>query len=576
MPHARRDDIVRRTSAFVVSIGLMYGAVLATSLDKDVAPALGAERLPNAIAGRVSASPTLLFAFWLAVVAVAICLERWLRAGQRQGLLLQRIYVASSIATAILVAVPVFFAQQMALHRAINALLFPFPMDYGEGQILDQVSRLAHGLPIYFTSRGTQTPPYTIANYPPLYQLVQVPFAWVFGTAFWYGRLISVLSVLMSGVSIALIVHATTKDWAAGAIGGLTTLCMPPVYLWAPLVRVDQLALGLSLTGLYIAVRWPRRTAALSGAAACFVAAAYTKQSYVLTAPLAAVAWLWSQNERQRAVFMAALVGGTGVVIFTLVTLLTGGGFYFNIVTATARGDFSWPRVFATLIQIFRSLPLLVLGSGLFVLLGFCRKVRPVTWALVTAYLTGAVVGAVAIGKNGSNMNYLYELSAAFGLVTGAAVGWPTRAHRWATLILALIVASQIRSMVSWSLMNYSSLNGVFTQRAELAELAQLVRETEGPVLADETMGLIPLAGKTVLLQPFEFKQLYDAGIWNDEKTAEDIYGQRYAVILVRRSIGGWDNLAQRWTPRQRAALEASYEVSRSYNNNLVYRPRKQ
>src|SRR5215510_10357917 len=59
------------------------------------------------------------------------------------------------------------------------AITFPYPLDYGEGPLLDQAVRLARFENIY---RGDLTvPPYTLANYPPLFPLAQAPFVWAFG-----------------------------------------------------------------------------------------------------------------------------------------------------------------------------------------------------------------------------------------------------------------------------------------------------------------------------------------------------------------------------------------------------------
>ena len=55
------------------------------------------------------------------------------------------------------------------------ALAFPFPLDYGEGPMLDQTLRLAQFENIYRNSFAS--PPYTVSNYPPLFQLIQVPLA---------------------------------------------------------------------------------------------------------------------------------------------------------------------------------------------------------------------------------------------------------------------------------------------------------------------------------------------------------------------------------------------------------------
>ncbi len=105
------------------------------------------------------------------------------------------------------------------------ALAFPFPLDYGEGPILDQTLRLAQFENIYRDSFAS--PPYTVSNYPPLFQLIQVPLAWIVGPAFWYGRLISILSAVSAAGLIGLILHTLTGDRIAAAIGGLTLLAFP-------------------------------------------------------------------------------------------------------------------------------------------------------------------------------------------------------------------------------------------------------------------------------------------------------------------------------------------------------------
>ena len=75
-----------------------------------------------------------------------------------------------------------------------RAIAFPYPVDYGEGQLLYQVMRLSRFEGIYPPLSGQL--PHTIANYPPVYPLLQVPLAWLFGPALWYGRALSLLGAL--------------------------------------------------------------------------------------------------------------------------------------------------------------------------------------------------------------------------------------------------------------------------------------------------------------------------------------------------------------------------------------------
>src|SRR5215211_4290866 len=76
--------------------------------------------------------------------------------------------VALWVATAFLT-----LAQGLAvllfLRHGWQALSFPYPLNYGEGPLLDQSVRLAAFENIYRTNLSA--PPYVIANYPPLFML---------------------------------------------------------------------------------------------------------------------------------------------------------------------------------------------------------------------------------------------------------------------------------------------------------------------------------------------------------------------------------------------------------------------
>ena len=65
-------------------------------------------------------------------------------------------------------------AVLLFLRHGWQALAFPYPLNYGEGPLLDQSVRLAAFENIYRTNLSA--PPYVVANYPPLFMLAQVPF----------------------------------------------------------------------------------------------------------------------------------------------------------------------------------------------------------------------------------------------------------------------------------------------------------------------------------------------------------------------------------------------------------------
>src|SRR5260370_23446036 len=206
-----------------------------------------------------------------------------------------------------------------------RVIRFRYPMDYGEGPLLDQTMRLGRLESIYRVN--PTSPPYTMSNYPPVYPLALSPLGRVWGPAFWYGRLLSWLSTVAAGVLVGLILHAFTRDQAAALIGGLSLLAFPPVSYWSSLYRVDALALALSLGGVYVTARRPAGRLTVPVAALLLTSAIYTRQSYGLAAPLAACLWLGQAVSWRRGFALAGLTGGLGPPPLAGLRLATGSGF---------------------------------------------------------------------------------------------------------------------------------------------------------------------------------------------------------------------------------------------------------
>jgi 4-amino-4-deoxy-L-arabinose transferase-like glycosyltransferase len=170
------------------------------------------------------------------------------------------------------------------LINATLSILHPYPLDYGEAPLIDQAMRLAEGQNIYRSS--IETPPFTIANYPPLYVLSLIPFLNLFDSPFPMGRMISTIATLASAGFLALTTQRLFKNRLAAIITGVLFLSFPYVVEWSVRARIDSLALGFATGAIFVLVSWPKSTKALVGGGLLLVAAAYTRQSYALAAPL--------------------------------------------------------------------------------------------------------------------------------------------------------------------------------------------------------------------------------------------------------------------------------------------------
>ena len=513
-----------------------------------VALVLGYQRL--AVAGTLAGTPTVA--------------DRTEAPAEKEPAATRTRRVAPGVATAVLLLAQ-SWALMLFLRHGWDALAFPFPLNYGEGPLLDQAVRLANFEGIY--SSDLTKAPYTISNYPPFYLLVQAPFVWLFGPELWYGRLISLASVAATALFVALTLFTLTRDRISAVAAGLTFPAIPYVLRWSSLGRVDLLGLALSWAGLLVVVRWPGRRRAMVAAALLFVAAVLTRQTYVLAAPLTAFVWLLVQGQRRRALELAGLGCGLGLASFLALNVATDGGFFLNTVTANIN-DFRWERVSFNALGAGLACPLLLLGGLAFA----WRAPRDKVWWLVVPYLALSVPSALLVGKVGSDVNYLLELSAALCLATGALIAWQRERPRLRALLISLL-ALQVLALAQSSLVPSGLQDYVVDQEREVRQLSRIVAAADGPVLTDEHMGLLPLNGKRIRFQPFEMTQLSRDGSWNQDRAVETIRREEYAVVMMWEPPFARDIKRDRWTEEMLGAVEAHYEPTGRLADMVVYRP---
>jgi len=449
------------------------------------------------------------------------------------------------------------------------ALAFPFPLEYGEGPMLDQTLRLAHFENIYRNSFAS--PPYTVSNYPPLFQLIQVPLAWMIGPAFWYGRLISILSAVSAAGLIGLILNTLTGDRIASAIGGLTLLAFPYLLQGSILNRVDALALALSLGGLYTTVRWPSHRQGPWVAGLLFTAAAFTNPRYALAAPLTALVWLWHLEHRRQAFRLAAIVTGSCLGLFLSLNLITQGGYYLNTVLANST-SFSWYTVTGYWLNLYLYAGFLVIGCLIFI--GIERLGEAThSWPLVAPYCLGAAFMTLTAGMANASANDLFEVVAALCLAGGAFIAWAGESY-WLKALLVFVLAVQINLLIDWSHQDYlPAFKNKLADPRELEQLAEYVQKAEGPILADEYMGLIPLDGRRLYFQPFEYKQLQAANLWGEYPLVDSIKREEFSVVLLYEPPD-WNAIGTRWTKEVRDTIYAHYRLEDTLARTFVYRPK--
>ncbi len=261
---------------------------------------------------------------------------------------------------------------------ALNLISFPYDYDQGEGFELYDVVLFGQ---FQWPYADIETYPFYGSIYPPLYHVLLVPFYWIFGPAYWYGRLFSFVSTLITAYLIGYTVYREAFRYRADSarkvvlfialMSGLAYLGSNIVYHIGPLFR-QHISMMLFETAAIVVLAHvneidnpQRRRRVLLAGFALLLFAGYTKQLAAFTA-VAALVFLFIRNPRRAIVWGLgfALVGGG---IFAFLTLATDGHWWTQTITANVK-DFSFDQAIGLFWSFVRSHFWLLIPTGLVIL----------------------------------------------------------------------------------------------------------------------------------------------------------------------------------------------------------------
>jgi len=361
-------------------------------------------------------------------------------------------------------------------YRLLAAVLFPYPIEYGEGAVLYEAYHLSLGDP-YYLYKDNANPPYRAAIYTPLYYYTAALPAALSGIAsFAGGRAISGLAALLAGFLIyraARIQELRVKvgereqrirlSRSTALCAAVTPFATAPVYAWGALYKPDMLAVALSLSAIFVIFvyveRGDPRTAPLTlsgfnrqtakklglnasdiasadyqrylaytgratwaalGAGLLCGLAVFTKQS-ALAAPMAIFFFL-ILRERRLALYFAVAFAGLTTTLIIIFQPFSEGQFFTHIVAYNSQNyEVEW--LFTALNFLVGTHPVLLLFSLVYII-GEFRQVSftaqtvtlPGIWPM---YFLAALLVTFSVGKVGSNLNYYIEI-----LFVSALLSW--------------------------------------------------------------------------------------------------------------------------------------------------------
>ncbi len=447
---------------------------------------------------------------------------------------------------------------------------------YGESWLLDDARRIAAGELLY---PPVDRLPLMHTAYTPVYYVIVGELQHVLGDhGYTIGRIVSLLGAMLAAGALAWSIRRLTNRWILGTLAAAFFLTQNlTLVLWAPLHRVDTLALGFTLLGLALAT-----SGRVSASAVVLVVAVLTKQTF-LVAPVAICLALWPMWKHM---LRFAAIFGCGVLASVVVAQwLTGGWFLWHTVVGNSNeAEFdTFAQLIGGFLQ-FNGLPALAAVASL--VLPSSREER--LWRL---YFLGTLATLPTIAKIGASSNYWLEITAATAAMLALASHRLAQWHE-TRLIAPVIIAGSLLIAVPGYQANTreasDSLREALTPSPEYLTLVsdvsisplrvessfvRRVAAEPGEVLTDNP-GLAVAAGKPIIYEFQIFQLLHVEGHWSQTPILDAIHNRRFSLVALMHPLVG-PTQGTRWTPSIRDALLATYVPAGQQSGFWLYRPRQ-
>ena len=443
----------------------------------------------------------------------------------------------------------------------------PYQFDYEEGNILNTLLRISQHQTPYPDPRAF---PSVFNPYGPVaYYVLYIPVK-LFGLTFSGPRILIFCCVLLIGLLIGLVLWRLTHSAVIALAFATLYLFSPLVQEWSFLVRVDFLALVLSLVGLWLFLNHPKRRGL---AATAFAAALLVKYS-LLAAPAACIAYLLLGKKWKQAGLFALIITWDFAIITAIFAVLTNGAIVTHLFRSHA-DPFSWSVYFLRMSSLLAENRPLVALAGVYVLGDLLRRHLTVP----SLWLIFATIGAITAGKLGSGWNHFLEWPAALCLCAGLGLYTLMRVPARRSAFAASTVAA---AWLFWFALHPSPPVDYFGPVESCGAAYAWVKNDSGPNVLSINVGALVLGGKKVWVSnPFVLNQLVLHAGWSDEPLTRMIRERRFDQILTDVDYAGIpSNRAhgiELFSPAELQATNDHYDITRHFQCKdiaIVYEPK--
>ncbi len=492
------------------------------------------------------------------------------------------------------------FSSVVFLAYSANLMQFSFDYDQGEGFELYDSVLFSQGEWPY---RDTEVYPFYASNYPPLFHIFAVPFVWLFGPAYWYGRLLGALATLLTAGAIAYAVYRDGgRNRGVALFAGLAFLASNTVYHIGPLFRQHMTMVMLETVAVVVlASAFPaKRTRKVALGLGLLIAAGYTKQLAAITA-LATLVWLFLRNPR-RGLWWGVGFVAVGGAIFLWMNAATNGEWWRQTIRANANvinpsqsialfvlwfklhGVLIIPAILYLLYELYRDR--LSLYSVWFVFAVILGGASSGTWGGGDSYFATAISATCILSGLFAGRLYLFVtteryrtvilmlIPLIYALYGRATLHLPTNGPFFGAVAEVLGIQPNVRDIfydsASYDVVGYANIGYFLTEADEQAGYAivERIRMVEGPVLSEEA-GFSLVAGRDVITNPTQLLNLANAGLFDGGQLIRMIDERAFALVILRAQFYPQSVLQAIWR-----AYELDQTVAMNGFDYLILVPR--
>lgn len=469
------------------------------------------------------------------------------------------------------------------LSFGIAVIPFPFDYDQAEGFELNNAILFAEGDCPYCDN---DVYPFYASGYAPFFHLLMVPFVWLFGAHYWYGRLIIFVATLITSFAITYAVWREEKHSWIALLAGFAFLASNFVYHIGPLLRQHLLMVMFETLSVVVIAnafefRGKERSRRIFIAFIFLLLAGYTKQLAYSTC-IAVGGWLFLRNPRLALKYSLGL-GVIAGIIFAWAMIITDGHWWINIISSNQNEYIT--EQFVSLIRLFIQLHWALLVMALLLAayeLYFARL------SVYTVFFVVSFISTIGAGKWGAGDSYFATTLAASCILAGIFVArslnnnWhfvkenpytdfmnviPIKANMMALfgLILFIIYGSTVIKLptsgiyepianalgiepkpghryplydaATWTV-GYA-VTGHFPSEQDFDNgwyITERVRQTEGIVISEDA-GFEIQAGRDVVTNAVQLRNLWENDLYDPTALLSLIENQEIGLIIRRADL---------------------------------------